>query len=280
MNGLQNGLYNGLNNGLQNGLYLGNNNGLQNGLFDNQLINKGIVYDGLILYLDASNRTSYIGNGTDWKDLTANKINGTLVGPTFNIDKQGCFIFDGINDYITTSANSILNFCTSTNDLPFTVSVWFNINSLSTIFNLFNKGDNGDGALESYYGFINTSGNANIRLFDTTGSNQYTVTSNLNLTTNKWYNVTFTYSGQGAQNRNVNIYINGIIQNKTISTLGTYTRMRVQNTSLFLGSLGSTGVYKEIQSNGKYSSYFFYNKELTISQILQNYNATRTRFGI
>jgi hypothetical protein len=56
--------------------------------------------------------------------------------------------------------------------------------------------------------------------------------------------------------------------------------MRPHSTGLFLGSFGNTGAFKFIQSNGKYGSYVFYNKELTYQEVLQNYNATKGRYGL
>jgi hypothetical protein len=56
--------------------------------------------------------------------------------------------------------------------------------------------------------------------------------------------------------------------------------MRVQSTNLFLGSFGNTGFYKFIESNGRYSSFQFYNRELTPLEIQQNYNSTKARFNL
>jgi hypothetical protein len=59
-----------------------------------------IINDNLILYLDASNPSSYPGTGTVWYDLSGNENNFNLNGPTHNL--SGYFDFDGNNDFAKT----------------------------------------------------------------------------------------------------------------------------------------------------------------------------------
>jgi len=239
-----------------------------------------IVTEGLVLYLDAANRDSYPGSGTVWNDISRGGNNGTLTnGPTFNSGNGGSIVFDGSNDYIQIPSSSLFNFCNSTNDLPFSVSVWCYVNSLSTAFYLYNKGDNGNGVLESYASSINTGGYFTVSLYDTIGSNQSILTTTSILPTQTWINLTSTYSGTGGNN-GTKLYYNGVQQTTTTSSIGTYSRMRVQNTDLFLGSFGNTGTFRSIQSNGRYSSFTFYNKELSSQEVHQNYNANKGRFNL
>jgi len=63
-----------------------------------------VVQDGLVLNLDASKFYSYSRSGTTWTDLSGNGNNGTLVnGPTFSSANGGSIVFDGSNDYMTSS---------------------------------------------------------------------------------------------------------------------------------------------------------------------------------
>ncbi len=239
-----------------------------------------IVTNGLVLSLDAADRNSYAGSGTSWSDLSGNGNNGTLTnGPTFNSGNGGAIVFDGVNDYIVVPTNNVFNFCNSTNDLPFSTSVWCYINSLSKTFYLYNKGDNGDGTLESYASFVNTSRNYAVTLYDTGGANQSTLYTTSIVPIATWVNLTSTYSGIGGR-LGIKLYINGLLQPTLTAGQGVYTRMRVQSTNLFLGSFGNTGFYRAIESNGRYSNFQFYNKELTSLEVLQNFNATRTRFNL
>ena len=63
-----------------------------------------IVTDGLVLCLDAADRNSYPGTGSTWGDLSGNGNNGTFgaltAAPTFSSSNGGCIVFDGDNDYI------------------------------------------------------------------------------------------------------------------------------------------------------------------------------------
>lgn len=60
-----------------------------------------IASNGLVLLLDAADRNSYPGTGTVWKDLSGNGYNGTLTnGTTFSSANGGSMVFDGIDDYV------------------------------------------------------------------------------------------------------------------------------------------------------------------------------------
>ena len=203
----------------------------------------GIVTNGLVLDLDAAKVASYPGTGTSWYDISGNNNNGTLTnGPTFSgIGKQASIVFDGTDDYINVPTNNVFNFCNSTNDLPFTVSTWCYVNNLSNVFMLYNKGDNGNGVLESYASTVNTNGYISTSLYDTAGPNETILTTTTTISLQTWINITTIYSGTGGQ-LGLSIYLNSILQPTITSSNGTYTRMRVQNTDLFLGSFGSTGL--------------------------------------
>ena len=63
-----------------------------------------LVTDGLVLWMDAADRTSYPGSGTTWTDLTRNGYNGTLTnGPTFSSANGGAIVLDGTDDYVQNS---------------------------------------------------------------------------------------------------------------------------------------------------------------------------------
>ena len=70
-----------------------------------------VVYNGLVLYLDAANNKSYVSGSTSWNDLTGNKNVGTLTnGPTFNTGSGGSIVFDGVDDYVNLGTS--INFST------------------------------------------------------------------------------------------------------------------------------------------------------------------------
>jgi len=71
------------------------------------LIHSPIVpSDGLVLCLDTANKRSYPGSGTNWFDLSGNNNHGVLTnGPTLNTGPGGGMSFDGVNDYVATTAS-------------------------------------------------------------------------------------------------------------------------------------------------------------------------------
>ena len=87
--------------------------------------NPPIVTDGLMLYLDAANRQSYVSGSTTWRDLSGNKNNGTLVnGVGFSGDT---LIFNGTTQNITTGNEVAL-------DQSWTINYWQNVNITEDMF--------------------------------------------------------------------------------------------------------------------------------------------------
>ena len=79
-----------------------------------------LVQNGLVLALDAADKNSYPGTGTNWYDLISNANTGTLTnGPTFSNLNGGCIVFDGTDDYVNIPYNVNLNPATNVS-----VSVW------------------------------------------------------------------------------------------------------------------------------------------------------------
>ena len=84
-----------------------------------------VVRDGLVLWLDANDKTSYPGSGTVWRDISLGGNNGTLInGPTFDSANGGSLSFDGSNDYADFFAPSL---GTTT-----TVEMWVNLGASYT----------------------------------------------------------------------------------------------------------------------------------------------------
>ena len=78
-----------------------------------------VITDGLILCLDAADRNSYSGVGTNFNDI-AGKGNHTFLvnGPTYSNDYRGAIVLDGSKDYISGISSITLG------DNTFTISMW------------------------------------------------------------------------------------------------------------------------------------------------------------
>lgn len=226
-----------------------------------------IVRNGLVLYLDAGNPNSYGGGGfTIWNDLTYFKNNGTLInGPTYNSNNGGSIVFDGTNDFIQINNSNSLN-PTQT----ITLCSWAKYNGIYSGNNspIIFKKNNGSSYFEQYVLAFN--GNGSIGLGLGNGSNNQSITTPSTYT-NQIVNVvgiidTITSS--------LKIYINGILK---VSGLTIYSSMSTSTSPLVIGAYNQpfTGFM-----GGNIYNTSIYNRVLNPSEILQNYNSTKSRFGL
>jgi len=218
-----------------------------------------IVTDGLVLCLDAANPKSYPGSGTTWTDLSGNGNSGTLTnGPTFNASNNGYLSFDGINDYIDVGNGSNLSFGNT-----FTAIAWFHVGS-TTIYQPIVSKVNSDGSLG--WEMANSAGTFRSTLRPT--STQINLNQSGSLSLSTWYMGAITFD-----NTTLKMYINGILNNSTISG-GPVTLNSSQN--LWIGARGNGNNFY----NGFISNASIYNRALTASEIQQNFNALRGRYGL
>jgi hypothetical protein len=219
-----------------------------------------IIQNGLVLALDASDRNSYPTTGTSWFDLSGNGNTGTLTnGPTFNTGSLGNIVFDGVDDYCQLP-NLNLNY-------PFVISFWgmqSDISSIGPHVTLSNP--TLDNQLIILGINLATSSEIRIAYFSTT----YTQANSTGYNLNQIYNVTGVFTSSG-----FDLYVNGQYKS-TLSgakskiwtdTSTSYNLMRLNRVT--------AGVYK-----GTVYNTLIYNRALSASEILQNYNATRTKFGL
>ena len=218
----------------------------------------GIVSDGLVLNLDAGWYPSYSGSGTMWKDLSNNGNDGTLTnGPTFSSLNGGYLVFDGASDYVTKS-----NFSGLGSNPSYTMMTWMQFGNLS-------QGAGIDTNI-MWYGGQTFYGAAAL---DQKGgkfcSLHYAddiVFSSFSPVINTPYHAVMSYDNSS---RVVKLYVNGVfIQSGTHSQ-----NLNITSQNLFIGG-GPRGW------TGKISTPQIYNRVLTDSEILQNYNATKGRFGL
>jgi hypothetical protein len=232
-----------------------------------------IAEDGLYFHLDAANKASYPKNGTKAYN-TIDPISGSFINDTF-VDYsvgKGVFSFDGADDAIklegTDDANSWLIPADSTD--PFSLSVWFNSNSVSTsqwlIASAQGGGTNWDVKIQS--------SQIKFRLRYIGVSPHYKdLISSTTLSNNTWYNTTAVFTG--AQ---MILYINGVEDGTPIST--TFYRA----TNSVDGSIGTYWYNGQPHSgdfNGEIGPISFYkSKALSAAEVLQNYNGLKERFGL
>ena len=223
-----------------------------------------IVTSGLVLALDAADTNSYPRSGTTWYNISDNGNNGTLNnGPTFNSANGGSFFTDGSDDYISTPYSG------SATD-SYTFSAWFKNDNYSENKFILSRGRDGFGNGWSLYNAVLTDGRASIGIVITSPSLEGLATYSTSvLALNTWYYIT----GVWTAGTSLQIYLNGVLQN-TLTTSGK-TVLRSSTNGWVLGSVSST-----IFTSGYTAVCHIYNRVLSGSEILQNYNALKIRFGL
>ena len=249
------------------------------------------TYDSLILSLDANNLDSYPGNGRGttygntnnksafiWHDLykTTNLFfyNSSsydvnqLAGPILNADGgRSLFInniygktntISGISAYARRSFEAWVKFNTLNN------------NSVVSIGNIAN------------YDLFEMAANNNklILSIGTDLTSKLNIKSNQTLKTNTWYHVVIVYNPYNANGKFYYLYINGSLDNDYYSALSAsqttidaiFTQQNTTNTNIYIGN--SLRPF-----NGKLGILQIYNRELGADEVLNKYNATKSRYG-
>jgi hypothetical protein len=218
-----------------------------------------IITTGLQLHYDMNDASSYPGSGTTLTDLSGNGRHGTLVNNSSFTNLAptaggGVLSFNGTNQYISTTYTPS-NTCT--------ISIWFYNNSNYSTFNrgIFSTYHNPNSTNGIYMATLSPSLN-----LSRDGNIGYSTTVLPTLSINTWYNVTVTSDPAGSGT--IKVYLNGVLQT-TIT--GKTTHADVLNigrskydANYWSGYIGSAMVYNNVLSN---------------TDVLNNYNSQKTRFG-
>lgn len=223
-------------------------------------VSQPIVTNGLVLNMDAGNTLSYTSGSSTWRDLSGNNFTGSLVNsPVFTPSNGGALTFNGSNNRVTLGDNQTLQFTDN-----FSAFTWFKRNADTGLQGIVGNASYNNGgwmiAVSTAYP------KQCVIVFNST--TEQNVTSDINaIELNTWYNVGFTFLSGVCR-----LYINGI--NVTTSTGHTVTK----NTTSFLIGQASQGGWSYF--NGSVANTQVYNRALTPSEVTQNFNALRGRYGL
>jgi len=228
-------------------------------------ITTDIIKNGLIWNIDPANRASYVPNATTTFNTTNLSQFGSLTnGVSFNNANKGIWEFDGSDDWIELDS-FILN-----TDAAWSISLWTNLDDFSysypELFILKTNEATGFtcfmGNASSYTG-INFGSNSNFAKFKTTGD----ISGDL---VGAWVNIILTYNGNDkATSNNYIIYVNGA----SVLNTATGTFAAVDNRFSNIG-VGNTNNYFD----GNIGPVHIYNRALSSTEVLHNYNALKSRF--
>ena len=238
-----------------------------------------VVTNGLIYYLDAANTRSYSGSG-----LTANGliggINATLVnGVGFSSANNGSFIFDGTNDQISTADIDL----TSTNKV--TVSCWVKVLNYREVSSSSNIVFEFSSDFNSYTGsFVAAFADGSPQYssiypvaLGIRGNSGYNLVGYSKTLVNdlSWHHWTCIFDTSLSGNENT-LYIDGVSR-AAISTIYLSDNSgNFGNFKLFIGNRDSSSY----PANCNIGQIQVYNRALSAQEILQNYNATKKRYGL
>ena len=224
-----------------------------------------IITNGLVLALDGANRKSNPGSGTTWTDLSGNGKDGSLAnGASFQTTNGGSVAFDGVNDRVTLYASNQL-----IGNQYATLEAWIKSSDDGT----------GSGATANFLGTrvgqnmsINRYSTTNTAVFltDFTSGNLNAPIGSINVFDQNWHHIV------GVNNFGIcSLYVDGTLE-------GTDSTKSGQNIDLNaeVMAIGNDTNNTSRTFYGEVAIARIYNRALSTSEVLQNYNAVKSRFGL
>ena len=219
-----------------------------------------IVTDGLVLALDPGSERSYDGT-TTWNDLSSTKSVYTLNnGVTYQSINGGVFDFDGVDDYASTSSAPL-----SAGATAYSIEAVFKANSTGTQV-IWEQGSTAQIAGKRVCMILLSTGTGGFN-----GQNADFQTS-VNYSINTWYNWLITVDTSLSSNK-IKIYVNGVLsaQGNPSATL---------NAGADGARVGNKLSNSTEDFDGNIALVRAYNRVLTAAEVLQNFNAQKSRFGL
>ena len=222
---------------------------------------------GLVLYYDPSSVSSYPGSGTAITDLSGNGRNGTMSNITYT---SPYFTYNGSSSQIAIADNALLE----PGSGDWTVEVWVNqaVSGNDVVLGKFNAG-----GLSANVGYsIRTTGTSFYAQYGSGAGSGATLIQNSTThvgTIGTWYQIVYVFTNVAANT--FETFVNG----SSIGSVG-HSLASILNTS--------TGLYIGSYNNGEYAQWFdgkigitrLYNRALTSSEVLNNYNTDKTKYGL
>jgi hypothetical protein len=225
------------------------------------------VTSNLRLYYDPSNLSSYPGTGTTINDLSGNGLNGTMSNITYT---SPYFTYNGSSSQIAIADNVLLE----PGSGDWTMEVWVNQAVLGNDVVL-GKFDNGGLTIDVSYSIrtTNTTYYAQLGSGSGSGSSLFVNSTNYVGTIGTWYQIVYVFTNVASNT--LETFVNGVSIGSVSHSLPSILN---STNPLYIGSY----------NGGEYSQYFdgkigitrLYNAALTSAQVLQNFNADKSKYGL
>jgi hypothetical protein len=220
-----------------------------------------IITDGLILNMDFASIKCYPGSGTSCRDLSANNFDGELINspPYTSSTNNKFFSFNG--EFIRIPNSTILDTQTPS------VEVWIKTNATTQNGFWFEKGN-----VNSQYSLFQEGASIQWRMvLNGSRSTLSTNTVNAGVNTSSWFQIVGTYISGTRR-----LYVNGILINSDSRT----GVIATDNGGMSIGVYGGYNGSRSFYYNGDIAIVRVYNKAISDSEVLNNYNALKGRFNL
>lgn len=246
-----------------------------------------IVTDGLIQMLDAANTKSYIGSGTSWNDLLSSDSFSLENSPSFSNTFHGAITFASASSQRAVSSGTFIeeNFINNQN---FTIGAFIKPtansvggNSRSAVYanqkysSEPNPGGFGLNIISNQYGLSLTAENSGGG-GGSTDATTFQAQALVGIVADIPQYITYTWDNSGPT---IKGYFNGVLENTATSATYQWTTSSASpahQPRLAQSTQGGWGNY----FGADYYHYHLYNKALTADEVLQNYNALKSRFNL
>ena len=208
-------------------------------------------------------RSTTVAAGGGWADISGNDNHGEILNGTSTSNDGsvlGALAFDGTNDYMNCGSPSTLDFGTNN----FNLSCWVNVPSTSgaTWMGIMSRYQNATAT--GFWIQLNPS-NRYVG-FGWDGSNF--ITSSTSAGGGQWKFI----SCQRTGSTSAEVYVNGSL----VASSSSLPSKTSTGQNIDIGRIDISGRY----TSGNIAQVSIYNRALSVSEVLQNYNATKGRFGL
>ena len=247
-----------------------------------------IITDGLVQMLDAANAKSYVGTGTSWDNLIQSDPFILLASPTFKDTFHGTLTFASASSQYASGSGTFIeeNFINNQN---FTIGAFIKPtdnsvggNSRSAVYanqrysSEGSPGGFGLNIISNKYGLSLTAENSGGG-GGTTDASSFQAQALIDIVADVPQYIAYTWDNSGPS---IKGYFNGVLEQTATSANYQWTTSSASpqpvRPRLAISTQGGWGNY----FGADYYHYHLYNKALTADEIVQNYNALKSRFGL
>lgn len=248
-----------------------------------------VITDKLSLYLDAYNLDSYSGSGSTWNDLSNSGYNITITGPTWTESGgRRYFEFDGVNDYMI-GPSDVTHFDLTTSGNTWSFWIYYVTSPASLDAIMITNFVSGGGARTRYIAldnrnvFSSTTGEGYNYVYYNDGPpvNQKFVLKGETVTTGSWFQLTYVFLYTTTTTGTMKIYKNGTeiaTANQTLAVGSTWTSMNSWLKPV-IGAINLNGTLSRF-NNIRLGEVLHYKKSLTATEVSDNYNSTKSNYGL